>query len=199
MQEVYDNGPVAVMMQIYSDFYSFSGGIYEHVTGTLSGGKSMLIVGWGTEGSTPYWIVKNSWGPGWGDDGFFRIARNANHANCEFAEWVYTATVGMPTTAVDDLPTSTWVRDLEVYPNPFNPRTVISFGVPETGHVRLEVYDLGGRLVRVLVDRTLDSTTRHSVNWDGRDHHGRQVTSGVYLARVQGPSLEATHKMALIR
>lgn len=199
MQEVYDNGPVAVSMDLYTDFYSFSGsGIYEHITGSLLGGKTMLIVGWGNEG-TPYWIVKNSWGENWGDDGFFRIARNSSHANCNFAEWAYTANTGMPATGVDDIPTLPVVRELRVQPNPFNPRTTISFGVPEPGRVSLRIYDLSGRMVQTLLDQELDATALHTVIWDGRDAHGKLVPSGVYFSRVLGPTLDASQKMALIR
>jgi hypothetical protein len=41
-----------------------------------AGGHAVDIVGWGTEGKTKYWIVRNSWSPNWGDGGFFRIERN---------------------------------------------------------------------------------------------------------------------------
>ena len=59
MEEIFFNGPVATVMDIYTDFQSYRSGIYQHVTGGLAGGKAMLIVGWGTEGGTDYWIVKN--------------------------------------------------------------------------------------------------------------------------------------------
>ncbi len=64
------------------------------------------------------------------------------------------------------------------YPNPFNPVTVIPFTLPEQSHVRLEVYDILGRQVSVLADRTFE-TGRHETSWDAS-----QVTSGLYIVRM---------------
>ena len=58
---------------VYADFMSYSGGIYEHVTGGVRGGHAVKIVGWGVEGGINYWICANSWGTSWGEEGFFRI------------------------------------------------------------------------------------------------------------------------------
>lgn len=69
-------------------------------------------------------------------------------------------------------------------PNPFNPTTAIRFSIPEIGRVYLAVYDVNGRLVRVLIDGEL-SVGAHEVTWDGRDEVGHEVASGVYLARLQ--------------
>jgi C1A family cysteine protease len=64
-------GPLGAEMAVYDDFYAYTGGIYEHVTGALSGYHWVAIVGFDDSGE--YWIVKNSWGTGWGEDGWFRI------------------------------------------------------------------------------------------------------------------------------
>ena len=65
--------PVLVSFEVYSDFYSYSGGIYEHTWGSYEGGHAVSIVGYDTTGAVDYWIVKNSWGPSWGENGFFKI------------------------------------------------------------------------------------------------------------------------------
>ncbi len=67
---VYSNGPLTVTMDVYNDFFNYSSGCYSHVTGAYAGGHSVLIVGWTADGC---WIVKNSWGPGWGEQGYFKI------------------------------------------------------------------------------------------------------------------------------
>ncbi|RKY40020.1 MAG: hypothetical protein DRP85_09410, partial [Candidatus Makaraimicrobium thalassicum] len=67
------NGPVVSAIKIYSDFYSYNGGVYRHVWGDLRGGHAIVIVGYNDV--EQYWICKNSWrGEGWGEKGYFRIA-----------------------------------------------------------------------------------------------------------------------------
>jgi C1A family cysteine protease len=67
---IYTNGPLTVTMDVYNDFFSYSSGCYSHVTGAYAGGHAVLIVGWTSDNC---WIVKNSWGPGWGEQGYFKI------------------------------------------------------------------------------------------------------------------------------
>ncbi len=66
--------PVSASYTVYADFYSYNSGVYEHVSGEEEGGHAILIVGWND--ADECWICKNSWGPGWGDDGYFRIRWN---------------------------------------------------------------------------------------------------------------------------
>ncbi len=73
---------------------------------------------------------------------------------------------------------------LEQNPNPFNPRTVVSFVLEHAGHVNLNIVDIRGREVRSLLNETASSGP-HSVIWDGTDNSGKVVSSGVYLCRVE--------------
>jgi hypothetical protein len=65
-------GPLATTMDVYEDFYSYTTGVYSYATGAYEGGHAVLIVGYSDAGQ--YFIVKNSWGAGWGESGYFRIA-----------------------------------------------------------------------------------------------------------------------------
>jgi hypothetical protein len=83
-------------------------------------------------------------------------------------------------------------------PNPFNPRTTIRFDLPATGQVRLSVYDVAGRLVRVLVEGERAAGAYEAV-WDGRDASGRAVPSGSYLARLAAGGKVEGVRLSLVR
>lgn len=68
-------------------------------------------------------------------------------------------------------------------PNPAPGRTLLRFTLPAAGRVRLEVFGVDGRLVRTLVDATLDAGP-HEAPWDGRDAAGAAVAPGLYLSRL---------------
>jgi len=86
-----------------------------------------------------------------------------------------------------------------VHPNPFNPRVAVRYAVPGGGgQVRLTIYDLAGRRVRVLVDG-VQAAGYASVFWDGADDRGRQVTSRAYICRMEAPGYHGMLRMMLIR
>ena len=85
------------------------------------------------------------------------------------------------------------------YPNPFNPSTKIQFTVPEPEKVRMEVYDLQGRLVRTLVDYEVYNQGKYEVTWNGLDNHGNKVASGVYFAKMHAGKFAQTRKMILAK
>lgn len=87
---------------------------------------------------------------------------------------------------------------LAVFPNPFNPRTTVSFALPEGGHTRLTLYDARGRRICRLLDAEL-SAGHHDVLWDGRDHAGRPCAAGIYLARLESSAGVSTGRLALVR
>lgn len=65
-------GPLSCAFTVYNDFFSYRSGVYRHVSGAVAGGHCVSCVGYNDAGG--YWICKNSWGRGWGDEGFFNIA-----------------------------------------------------------------------------------------------------------------------------
>jgi C1A family cysteine protease len=83
-------GPLVTTMDVYYDFYSYRTGVYEHVSGTYQGGHAILIVGYQDDPSVNgggYFIVKNSWGTGWGEGGYFNIAYSQYVSPIYFGEW----------------------------------------------------------------------------------------------------------------
>ncbi len=87
---------------------------------------------------------------------------------------------------------------LPVAPNPFNPVTVIRFSLKDTDRVKISIYDLKGRKVVNLVDE-IYSAGRHGVTWEGRDHSGYGVSSGVYFARLWVGGENFTRRMLLVK
>lgn len=60
---------------VYDDFFSYKSGIYKYNgTAKESGGHAVKLIGWGNQNGENYWIAANSWGSGWGENGYFRIA-----------------------------------------------------------------------------------------------------------------------------
>ncbi len=84
------------------------------------------------------------------------------------------------------------------YPNPFNPSTTIAFSLPQSGHVKLQVFDLRGRLVRTLLDETRPQG-RQAVDWDGRDQRGSGVASGMYFYRLDAGKQTQQRRMMLLK
>jgi hypothetical protein len=85
------------------------------------------------------------------------------------------------------------------YPNPFNPSTVINYDVPvDGGVVTLRIFDVGGRLVRTLVDSE-QGAGRRVATWDGTDDRGQSVSTGIYLYRMEARGFSQTKKMLLMK
>ncbi len=88
------------------------------------------------------------------------------------------------------------------YPNPFNPATTIAYDVIAPAHVRLDIYNLRGQLVRRLVDQQ-HHNGHHTQEWDGRMDNDRIAPSGVYVYRLQidnnSRSFQQTKKMVFNR
>ncbi len=102
-------------------------------------------------------------------------------------------------TPVEDAPQLRLAFDLsQNHPNPFNPRTTVSFSLDRSGPATLNVYDAKGSLVKVLVNENLPAGA-HSATWNGDDQTGRPVASGVYFYRLDADGRSLGKRMLLVK
>ena len=78
-------GPMSAVFEVFEDFYSYGSGVYAHASGNSEGLHCVLIVGYSE--TERCWICKNSWGTGWGDDGYFKIAYGQCGIDTDFPFW----------------------------------------------------------------------------------------------------------------
>jgi predicted outer membrane repeat protein len=83
------------------------------------------------------------------------------------------------------------------WPNPFDGETGIRYQLKEAANVRISIYDVMGRRIRVLVNEK-QKAGEHTVRWDGRNN-GRKVASGVYLYRLEAGGFTDTGRMVVVR
>jgi hypothetical protein len=79
------------------------------------------------------------------------------------------------------------------YPNPFNPNTTINFTLPQSGNVKLIVYNLLGQQIKTLINEFKESGS-HSINFDAS-----QLTSGIYIYKLEASNFTQTRKMTLVK
>ncbi|MBK9097976.1 MAG: carboxypeptidase regulatory-like domain-containing protein [bacterium] len=84
------------------------------------------------------------------------------------------------------------------YPNPFNPSTVISYQIPQSEFVTLEIYNSLGEKVKTLVNE-IQENGYYQVQWDGKNNAGSQLSSGIYLYRLSAGNYVNVMKMVLLR
>ena len=83
IKELNLGGSLIAQMSIYTDFYIYQSGIYEHVNGDLLGAHAVRIIGYGEESGVKFWLVANSWGENWGENGFFKIRRGPDECGIQ--------------------------------------------------------------------------------------------------------------------
>ena len=133
---------------------------------------------------------------------FVEEDRSLGVHNPQFAYSVLAATLHKlnPTTGIqliDNTVPQSYSLD-QNYPNPFNPTTTINYTIPKEGNVKIEVYDITGKLVTTLVNGVMNSG-KYSVTWDGRNSAGQSVGSGIYLYRIQASDFVAVKKMVMLK
>jgi cathepsin X len=84
IDEIYNRGPISCGIYAYQAFDDYTGGVFcETPVGGLN--HAISIVGYGTDTASgqDYWLVRNSWGTAWGEDGFAKVCRNVNSMGIE--------------------------------------------------------------------------------------------------------------------
>lgn len=85
------------------------------------------------------------------------------------------------------------------YPNPFNPSTIISYRIPDDNvSVKLIIYDLRGRVVKVLVN-DIQNAGKYNVSWNSTNEYGLKVSSGIYFYRIITDKYTATKKLMILK
>lgn len=92
-RELLTNGPVPTSMDVFENLQTWRGDVvYDLLQGNNIGGHTVVIVGWGVGPNAigemrPYWLIRNSWGIEWGDQGYFRLLRGQNFCRAEQFCW----------------------------------------------------------------------------------------------------------------
>lgn len=84
------------------------------------------------------------------------------------------------------------------YPNPFNPSTTIEYELKKPETVKINIYDINGRLVRELINEE-KNTGHYSINWDGKDNSGKIIASSTYFYQIQAGSYGQAKKMIFLK
>ncbi len=84
------------------------------------------------------------------------------------------------------------------YPNPFNPNTIISYDLPKSGIVNINIIDISGKIVKTLINGHQDAGSR-SIHWDSTTDKGEKVPSGLYFYTIIVEGRSYTRKMILLK
>lgn len=84
------------------------------------------------------------------------------------------------------------------YPNPFNPITAIGYALPTDSHIRINIYNLKGQLVKTLVNQS-KTAGYHTVTWDIKDNAREEIAAGIYLYQIVTPEFTDTKKLVVMK
>ncbi len=88
--------------------------------------------------------------------------------------------------------------ELKSYPNPFSTSTTISFSLAQSENASLKIFDMEGRLIRVLANDAMSEGT-HLLTWDVRDENGNAVTAGIYFLKMQTANESETIRLSVVK
>jgi hypothetical protein len=183
---------------------TYGGYIIAGVTGSFGAENGdMYLVKINTQGDTIWTLVYG--GPDYEVVTSMDLTNDGGYiiAGYTYESWVDPADCWLvktgPDTSSTHAPSIQWVSHPKqftlhpAYPNPFNPTTTISFDLPVQSHVNLNIYNILGQRIGVLMDRTMPQGI-HRVRWDGSD-----CPSGIYFVRMEAHVYRQVQKIVLLK
>jgi len=117
----------------------------------------------------------------------------------DFSDYIYQVyNTGVTTNAPTNNPAIISFKLDQNYPNPFNPETTISYSIQKSSNIKLEIYDINGRLVKTIVNDFLNAGNYNTV-WDGSNALGNKVASGAYFYQLKSNGFVTVKKMILLK
>ncbi len=184
-------------------------GVAFHPNGEIlaSTGKDMSVRLWDTTSGMPLNTLARH--TNWGHD--VAISRDGILASAGYHKFIHLWDTGVKW---DDVVEAVENREdaaqqqptaelLPNYPNPFNPETWIPYHLEAASDVSLSIYNVSGRLVRTMElgyqSAGLYANRSEAIYWDGRNNHGEQVASGVYVYRLTAGDYSASRRMVIVK
>lgn len=154
---------------------------------------SQLLAG-DEQGLAAYWKMNEGY-----DELLTDGSGNENDAQINYALWVQ-GTPFVPTDVKDEAIVSVPKRYTlhQNYPNPFNPQTTIGFELPIKSDVKLSIYDITGKLIKILVDEEKEAGY-HSVVWNGTDENKKRIASGLYFYQIESDGYNQVKRCLLLK
>jgi hypothetical protein len=106
----------------------------------------------------------------------------------------YLGKIGISTESVSEMPGGQKFGLGSIFPNPFDQSTMINYSIPEQCDISLKIYDINGRLIKVLHEGKQPGG-KYSVIWDGQDDSGNQISAGMYFIKLNSSGFNQSMKL----
>lgn len=162
--------------------------IQENINLYLNGDETGLVGYWNMNEANGDTLTDNS--------------NNNNNVTIVEANWIQGAPLNLPTAVKKNTNQIDLQNDFSLYqnyPNPFNSTTKIIFSLPYSANLRLNIFDINGRLVKSIINNKIWNSGNYTVQWDGTDDYRKNVSSGLYLCKLETNKFNKTIRLLLLK